>query len=299
MNISVAAPAKINLWLRVGPRQPTGYHELDTLFCTLDLADTLKVRVAPLDSGIRLIADFGPPLEAQPDLGPVSANLAVRAAAAFAARCCDRLDLEIRLRKRIPVGGGLGGGSSDAAAALRALDELFPGAVSEAGLMDLARALGSDVPFFLAGKPVARGLGRGEILQPAPILPPRPVLLLLPPFPVSTAAAYSWLVQARQQGLPGADPAPFPSPAPDAASWDHVADAAANDLEAVVFPRHPLLQVLRDRLRDLGARPALMAGSGSTVFGVFPSDDAARAAAGSVRHAHPQVRAVLTRTRAG
>lgn len=281
------APAKVNLILRVHDRDPTGYHDLDTLFCALELADELTLDVAEGDD-IRLEVE-GP----QP--GPAHENLAVRAARAFLDAAGTRRDVGIRLRKRIPAGGGLGGGSSDAAAVLRALDRLMPDAVDGGALRQAARDLGSDVPFFLAGMPHAWGTGRGERLREGPALPSIPVLLLFPPFPVGTAAAYGWIDTDREAGMESRAAEPDTHAV---ASWEDVATLAGNDFEGPVFRRHPRLRDLRDRLRGAGAQVALLSGSGSTVFGVFPDEDRARAAAADVRARSPDVRWELTRTAA-
>lgn len=296
MRITVPAPAKINLWLRIGNRQPSGFHDLDTLFCALDLADTVTVRSAEVGTGIRLDVRFAPPLYHRPDLGPDSDNLAVRAAAAFLDRTGLPRDLRIRLVKRIPAGGGLGGGSSDAAAVLRALARLHPDAIQPPALRQLASTLGSDVPFFAAGQPLARGRGRGGDLTPAPPLPARPVLLVLPPFSILTDDAYRWLAEGRASGI--ADP-PFLPPAEPLlqASWAHVQGQARNDFEPVIFQRSPRLAAFRDVMIHHGARPALLAGSGSTVFGVFEDQDGARAAGDAIRHEDSDARVLVTRTR--
>jgi 4-diphosphocytidyl-2-C-methyl-D-erythritol kinase len=294
--IEVAAHAKINLWLRVGEPDATGFHDLDTLFCALELADTVRVRPSPGGSGIRLRARAAPPLEAMPAMGPPAANLAVRAAREFLRLAGLAMDLEIRLVKRIPAGGGLGGGSSDAAAVLAGLDRLHPRALDPDQLADVARRLGSDVPFLHAGHALARGLGRGTVLSPVPVLPARPVLLVLPGVQVATAAAYAWLDQDRDQGL-APPPASLPLRTPGTLDWDRVADQAHNDFEPAVFRRHPDLTAYRDALRAHGAAPALLAGSGSTLFGVFQDEREARAAAGALAGLAPAPVTVLTRTR--
>ncbi len=294
MNVSVGAPAKINLWLRVGALQPSGFHDLDTLFCALDLEDTVTLRGdAPRGSGVRLRIDFEPPLTALPNLGPADRNLAVRAAAGFAESAGIELDVEIFLTKRIPPGGGLGGGSSDAAAVLRALDQVYPGAVPGEELRRIAARLGSDVPFFLSGRPTALGRGRGTDLDLAPALPSRPVVVVFPSLAVPTADAYRWLDEDRAAGRV---PRPSDRPSPShSADWAGVQELANNDFEATVFRRHPRLQALRDTLLREGASPALLAGSGSSLFGVFHDDEVASAVMRDL--AGSDVDAVLTRTR--
>lgn len=298
MRVTVAAPAKVNLWLRVGPPQPSGYHDLSTLFCCLELADTVVLRKRRPDDDGALELACAPPLEAVPDLGPEESNLVVRAARSFLERAGVEEAMHIQLIKRIPAGGGLGGGSSDAGSVLRALRRMHPGAVGDEELLDVAASLGSDVPFFLQGFPLAQGAGRGERLTPARTLPPRPVVLIIPPFAVSTAEAYGWLdldrgdspeaQEALQEERHGGGPE---------LTWDDVADRARNDFEGPVFARHPELGDLRDSLRALGARPALLAGSGSTVFGVFAGGPAAEEAVRTLRAEYPDHGVILTGTR--
>lgn len=280
------APAKINLLLRVHERDPTGYHAVETLFCALELADELTIDVAT-GHGVRLEVEG-------PDLGPVDDNLAVRAARAFLSQARVDRDVAIRIRKRIPVGGGLGGGSSDAAAVLRALDRLMPGTVQDHVLKGTARDLGSDVPFFLSGLPQAWGTGRGDRLDPAPALPSVPVLLVVPPFPIPTASAYGWLDADRASGK-GSAVADGASIRP-AATWDELAAVAMNDFEGPVYARHPELLEIRDGLRSAGALLSLLSGSGSTIFGVFNDEDRASAAVADLRARNPGVRWELTRT---
>lgn len=301
MKITIAAPAKVNLWLRVGPADGSGYHRLSTLFCALDVADTVVLgqRRSPDDPPLQTAV--APPLEDIPDLGPADANLAVRAARAFLERAGKEEDLvpAIRLVKRIPVGGGLGGGSSDAGAVLRAMCRLHPRSPAVNEILEIAGELGSDVPFFVLGVPLAHGTGHGEQLTPLPPLPPRTVVLVLPPFAVGTADAYRWLDEDRGDAEipPLAIEAEADLTAQPVLSWDDVAKLAVNDFDGPVFHRHPELGAVRDVLRDHGAGPALLAGSGSTVFGVFADPDRARDAARSLESSYPDHRVVVTSTR--
>lgn len=280
------ASAKVNLRLRVHEKEVSGYHRIDTLFCALELADEITLDVA---DGRDVVLEVD-----GPDLGPVDENLAVRAARGFLNLAGTERRIDIRLRKRVPAGGGLGGGSSDAAAVLRSLDRLLPGAVDGAALRELAAALGSDVPFFLGGDPLAAGSGRGEILTPLPPLPSRPVLLALPSFPVATAAAYGWLDEDRAAAGSASSPAGEGSRPPG--SWPDVARQAFNDFEGPVFRRHPELRVIRDSLSDAGAAPAMLSGTGSTVFGVFADEHALGEAMALLRTRAPTVRLEPTRT---
>lgn len=299
--MTIAAPAKINLWLRVGPRDHSGYHPLSTLFCALDLADTVTLRAEVPPGAPALEMSFAPPLTSVPDLGSHSSNLAVRAAKALLDRCGDpgAPMPQIGLVKRIPAGGGLGGGSSDAGAVLRAMRRLYPRRVTADDLRDLAAGLGSDVPFFVLGTALAHGTGRGERLTALEPLPPRPVVLVLPDFPIATADAFRWLDEDRGEAAPPAAP---PEQARTRAAgaeitWRDVADMATNDFEVPVFRRYPALREIRGALQAEGARPALLAGSGSTVFGVFDDPDRAASAARALGEALPTCRILVTRTR--
>ncbi len=292
MRVTLAAPAKVNLWLRVGPPEASGYHGIDTLFCSLHLADTVVIRPGAGTPALEI--DHALPLQESPELGPDRDNLAVRAARAFMDRAGLDRGPDIRLVKRIPAGAGLGGGSSDAAAVLRGMARLHPGAVTGEQLMELGSDLGSDVPFFVQGAPLAHGTGRGERISALSPLSERHVVVAIPEFPVSTAAAYQWLDEDRDAD---ASLSRESGPVSDGQTWDALAHEAMNDFEGPVFRRHPPLEALRDRLRELGARPALLAGSGSTVFGVFGSRGEARGAATAIEESDPTVRVVVTRTR--
>jgi 4-diphosphocytidyl-2-C-methyl-D-erythritol kinase len=273
---SVAAQAKINLVLRVLGRRDDGYHALETVFQRVDLADEVRVRVVP-----------GASIDMRgADVGPAERNLAFRAALAYREAAGWPSGFAIEIEKRIPVGGGLGGGSADAGAVLRALDFLAPAPLGH-GLQDIAANLGSDVPFLAATTPTAIAHGRGERLTPVPALPPRPVALAVPGFPVSTADAYGWLAHAR-----AASSARSPSLSPaELGTWERIEALAENDLQAAVEQRHPRLEQLRLGLGQAGARIAMLSGSGSTVLGVFenaPSADTLERAVGC--------RVILSRT---
>lgn len=300
------APAKINLRLRILGRDGTGYHELDTLFCALELHDDVHVDRA---SNLEVQVEGDVP-------GPPEQNLVHRAARAFHEQIGRAPDVRIRLVKRIPVSAGLGGGSSDAAATLRALNRLYGAPLEPHRLMAIGGRLGSDVPFFLCGSALARATGRGDRLTPMRPLPARPVLVLQPPFPVATAEAFGWWDSARadrhrsagtlrrngagQTSEPpptrdslatgGADPL-------DAADWDGVLPHAANDFESVVFEKHPELAAVKGALERHGARPALLSGSGACVFGVFEAEEACARAAEALTGTPGVARLIATRTR--
>ena len=253
------APAKINLWLRVFQSDATGYHPLDTLFCAIDLCD--RIEITTTGKGIHLTVHGA-------DLGAVEQNLAYRAAREYYLAVGLPPSLQMTLHKNIPVGAGLGGGSSDAAAVLHALQMMHDNRLPESDLLALAARLGSDVPFFLCGSHLARATGRGEVLHALPQLPQRNVLVLMPPFAINTREAYQWL--DNDGGLTAANVHET-----QADSWDDVAKAAVNDFEKVLFARFPQLRQLRDALHASGAAIALLSGSGSALFGVYA--DAGRA----------------------
>lgn len=254
---SVEAQGKINLWLRVLARETGGYHQLESLFVRIDLADSVRVAT---DTTSRELVVRGAAL------GKPEDNLAWRAAAAFADLTGFPKGFQIEIEKRIPVGGGLGGGSADAGAVLRALHALAPTPPSLDALATIALRLGADIPFLTSDAPMALGWGRGERLLSLRSLPARDVLLVLPTFGVETRAAFGWLADSRADAELTA-PAPYSLDQLD--RWDAVAKLAGNDFEGVVFAHHPELATARAAIEAAGARIARMSGSGSTLFGVF------------------------------
>ncbi len=260
MIASAPAHAKLNLFLRVLGREDDGFHGLETLFCRLALAD--EVRVERREGSAITLETGGV------DLGPADANLAVRAAAMVLDATGRRFGLHLTLVKRIPVQAGLGGGSSDAAAALHVVNRLAGDVVPRHELLQFAARLGSDVPFLFTGSALALGWGRGERLLSLPPLPIAPVLLLAPPIGISTATAYQWLDGARQgstrRGAVALDL--------DALSrWGEIGRMAGNDFESTVFGRHPAVRAAFEAL--VATRPLLcrMTGSGSTLAAVYRS----------------------------
>jgi len=264
--VRLRVPAKINLDLRVVAKRPDGYHELRTVFQTISLADVLEVSYTP---GAETTVEVAGNIDI-PD------NLVGRAARLVLDALGRRGRVAFRLDKRIPLGAGLGGGSADAAAVLLALPVLAGGRLEFADLAHLGGQLGSDVPFFLLGG-AAVGLGRGTEFYPLPDGPARYGVLALPPVHVSTAEAYRALNLPATPGLTTEAQQnkifSFQSLA-CAGSWEE----AANDFEQAVFARHPELARWKRRLLRLGAKPALMTGSGAALFGLFRTrDEVARA----------------------
>jgi 4-diphosphocytidyl-2-C-methyl-D-erythritol kinase len=250
----IRALAKINLDLRVLGKRDDGFHELRTIFQTISLADTLDIEFT---RARRTTIELDDPLHIENNLVTRAARLAMDAM-----RITGRVSM--RLTKRIPMGAGLGGGSSDAAAVLLALPALARRRIDLPKLCDIASDLGSDVPFFLLGG-TAVGLGRGTELYPLPDLPPRAGVVIAPGIHVDTAEAYRALSPRLTTVSQKNKIVSFQS-----LTWGATSlSAARNDFEAVVFERHPELEAVKKRLERAGASPALMSGSGSAVYGLF------------------------------
>jgi 4-diphosphocytidyl-2-C-methyl-D-erythritol kinase len=250
------AQAKINLALRVLGKERDGYHSIETVFLRLDLGDSVRVHVREKARTVRC--------DAMPDQ-PQSENLAYRAAALFSAETGWPGGFEVEIDKHIPIGGGLGGGSADAAAVLRILNKLSRNPLPASQLLDLAGGIGSDVPFLTSDYLMALAWGRGQQMTGLPALPPRDVYLVVPPFGVSTSGAYATLDSVRGEGY--RRPPEFTTEM--FRNWQDAARNSVNDFEDIVrvrFEEHGLGKLLgpnRNRAGDLFVR---MTGSGSTVF---------------------------------
>ena len=256
-------PAKVNLYLKILARREDGYHDLVTVMQPLTLADELR-----LTPGKGLTLDCR-----HPEVPSGSQNLVWQAAEKFGAAIGQQPQFHIELVKKIPVAAGLGGGSSDAAGTLLALNELAGNPLNPTTLHELAAELGADVPFFLRPGP-AVGRGIGTILSPLD-LPPYWYVLLNPGLAISTSWVYGHLdLDALAQAG-----APLP------AAWDgeHPENWVANDLETVTLSRYPELQEFLAGLSKAGARAQGMSGSGPTLFGLFHEAEVARAAALQLR----------------
>ena len=267
----VEAPAKANLFLHVLAREATGFHSLETLFVALSLSDVVEVRRAA-SPGVALTVAGGV------DVGPPERNLARRAAERFYREIGETPSVAVALEKRIPAAAGLGGGSSDAAAVLRALNAMHGDPFSRAELLQMAIELGSDVPFFLCGSPFALAWGRGERLLALPPLSSRPVLIAHPGVAMSTADAFRRLAEMRGDGY---GPRASSLELAEVGAWPFVAERAANDFEAVNVEAIPALAHVRRAMRESGAEIAILAGSGASYVGVFAGEaerDAADAA---------------------
>lgn len=248
------AQAKINLALRVFGKEPDGYHSIETVFLRLDLGDDIEVRTTRRERSLRCFEMRGQPPEE---------NLAYRAAELFAQETGWPKGFEIEIVKNVPIGGGLGGGSADAAAVLQILNTLSSKPMSSEKLLELAGRLGSDVPFLASDHVMALSWGRGEKMLPLDPLPSRDIQLFFPPFGIDTGEAYALLDAAR---------GPYTGPGPELTTemfrdWDSAARNSVNDFETVIRPRHKDIDALLAR----GDRHGLfyrMSGSGSTVFKV-------------------------------
>lgn len=248
--MQIRSHAKINWALRILGRRPDGYHDLETLFQTISLHDTITIR--PADE-FRLSCD-------DPSIPVDDSNLILRAA-----RAMGTPPVAIELQKRIPAGGGLGGGSSNAAAILVALSKMF--AVDERALPEIALSIGSDVPFFLVGG-TAYATGRGEELIRIADAAPIPLLLIFPEERVSTPEAFRLIRRYSQPaGVEAFD---------DAVRTDLLShhELLINDFEEPVFETLPNLRLLKQRMLKAGAAWAAMSGSGSTIVGAFRSQAA-------------------------
>jgi 4-diphosphocytidyl-2-C-methyl-D-erythritol kinase len=251
--LAIASPAKINLFLKITGKRPNGYHELYSLMCRVSLFDRVTLSFEQPSTTVRC---------SHPQVPEGKANLAHKAAALF----FDALSIEngvaISIEKTIPVGAGLGGGSSNAAAVLTGLNEHHGVPFSEQALMDMGLALGADVPFFILGKTaLARGIG--EDLEPFEGMPPWSAVLAYPRLQVSTA----WVYDRLNLGLTNCEEN-YNVP------WflediSRIKDFLCNDLEEVTVEAFPEIGFAKRALLEVGAMGSLMSGSGSAVFGLF------------------------------
>lgn len=283
-SVRISAPAKVNLILRILDRRSDGYHNLWSLMETVGLEDELAISLNRNHSEIRLHCG-GSDLRSDPT------NLVYRAALAVRDRINQKPGLEIVLTKRIPLGAGLGGGSSDAAATIMALNTLLDLGWSPTQMAAVGEPLGSDVPFFFFG-PSAVVSGRGEQVQPVALNGHRWFVLVNPGFPVETKWAYHELAATRA-GVAPLSPGHAALQNARTVTWDHLVTLTENDFERPVLGAHPVLREIKMRLLAEGAETALLSGSGATVFGVFKEErDAHRVAASYEGHLPMQAYAV-------
>jgi len=277
--VRIPALAKINLRLEVIGKRADGYHELRTIFQTISLQDEIRLK-STRKSGITLKVLGNDSLSNE----PVEKNLVYRAVSSLRQELKLAEGVAIELRKKIPAGRGLGGGSSDAAAALIGYLRLVKKKLPRERLFELASALGADVPFFLEGGR-ALGIGKGDEIYPLPNISTLSLLVVSPKsIHVPTPDAYRWL-NTPQLNASQANAAQLTNSAGTpklnefcALAWSLQGSPLLNDFEEAVFQQHPRLAAIKRDLLQNGASEALLAGSGSAVFGVFPSPVKARGA---------------------
>ncbi len=273
-SLVLMSPAKINLLLSIGNRMPDGYHPIASIFQAVSVADKINISVNN-DNTIRIAGNCGCPTEKN------SMYHATRLFFEASGNVCPGVDITIE--KNIPIGSGLGGGSSNAATVLKALDAMFPGSSSDKHLHELAKAVGSDVPFFL-GSPCAKVSGRGEILFPLYSRTDYCVLMAFPQPGVSTAEAYSLLDSAREHGLTEKmDKACLSAVELDRAAHIYKTMEPSewrfcNDFYEVIAPKRPNIKNALEKIKEAGAEFASLSGSGCTVFGIFRTLQAAERA---------------------
>jgi 4-diphosphocytidyl-2-C-methyl-D-erythritol kinase len=267
--VRLKAFAKINMRLEILGQRTDGYHELRTIFQTISLHDTIELETTR-ETGVELFVEGDAALATEPTKG----NLVHRAIEAARRELGWKRGVRATLTKCIPVGRGLGGGSSDAAAALIGMMRLARKRIPAERLMEIGSSLGADVPFFLYGGR-ALGIGRGDEIYPLPDGPRQTVLVVSPhDIGVRTADAYGWLARGLTKR---AQPRRIWSFC--ALCWGSRDAGLLNDFEAAVFPRHSRLGTIKRKLLQSGAADASLAGSGSAVFALFRNPALARRAA--------------------
>lgn len=264
------APAKINLGLELLGKRSDGFHEINTLFLPVTLCDILE-----LSENEELTIECSPSLGLLPE-----DNIIMKAADALRRTTGTNFGASIRLKKNIPQGAGLGGGSSDAATALQALNELWKTRLSHDELREIAALIGSDVPFFIS-KTAALGRGRGELLEPVKISLDYEIVIVRPEVEVSTAWAYKLALPAAFRDKPSQ----FEEITREipASEWRNY---IFNDFEQGVFRWYPQIEFAKRLLYEAGAEFALMSGSGSCVFGLFTDRECAKSVANSFRQVY-------------
>ena len=283
--IAFLSYAKINLYLQVLGRRDDGYHNIETIYQTVDLSDELRFSLKPNDVTLECTS---------PALADAEENLAWKAAALLKERCdCDK-GVHIELHKRIPVAAGLAGGSGDAAATLAALNHLWRLGLSDLELREIGLELGSDVPYCTVGGTIA-ATGRGENLTPLEPLPETAFVMVHPPARVSAGRVYNHPLLPKSDEEPLDDMTASFKLAIGMLQKGAIADMLHNVLEGVVFAEHPELAVLKQRLLDAGCAGALMSGSGSTLFGVCRDRGHAREVASGFTEVDTSVVATVPR----
>ncbi|MCD7904139.1 MAG: 4-(cytidine 5'-diphospho)-2-C-methyl-D-erythritol kinase [Clostridiales bacterium] len=264
--IFVKAYAKINTVLDIKGTYPNGYHILDMIMLSIDLCDELRLYKTE-DEDIELYINGA-------SLAADNSNLVYRAIDVMRKRFNIKQGVGAELKKKIPMAAGLAGGSADCAAALKGMVKLFDINIEEKELFEIGKSLGADVPFCLFGRP-ARARGIGEILTPVPDFPPCTLLLAKPPVGVPTPEAFRKFDRLKNVQHPDTEKAVEYMKKED---LEGVCGAMGNVLEGVTIKKHPIVGEIKEEMLRLGAVGALMSGSGSSVFGVFKTEEAAEAA---------------------
>jgi len=282
-SIRLEAPAKINVTLEVIGKLPNGYHAIRSVFVRLEkLADAIDIGIEDGARGITVSCS-------SPDVPADASNTCHRAAAGYLAAVNEVARVHVHIVKNIPVAAGLGGGSSDAAAVLLALDRHFGARLSPKKLEALGGDIGKDVPFFIRGASVCHVSGMGERIRPIRTFPPLRFLIVHPRIAVSTADAYRAVAASawHMSNPDRADVSAAMASAMAARDVEAIAALLFNDFEASAERAHRVIREIRQALRAFGARGALMSGSGSTVFGLFRSAGALRRAERNLRAHYP------------
>ena len=281
--LTLRAPAKLNLTLEVVSRLPNGYHAIRSVMVRLPhLADIVRVEVRPGPPDIRIHSSSAAiPVD--------DTNICHRAARQYLEHAGETARIDIDIAKSIPVAAGLGGGSSDAAAVLFALNRHFGKRIAPRALVEIGAALGKDVPFFIAGGTASHASGMGERLRAIGSLPPCHFLIVNPRIAIPTKGAYDavdagvWFMDDDRR----VDRSQRMVRAVDARDLHAIAAALYNDFEAGADGSYPVLKNVRQSLLAFGARGALMSGSGPTVFGLFASLHTLRVAQAALQAHYP------------
>ncbi len=253
------ANAKINIGLRIVGKRPDGYHNLESIFQEISLRDELLIK--PRESGIIIRSNIA-------DLPRDEGNLCYQASRLLQSEAKLTTGIEIEILKNIPMGAGLGGGSSDAACCLKALNQIFGLALTDERLMELGSRIGSDIPFFINGG-TALVTGRGEIIRPISFFSDYQVLIVFPGTRISTAFIYKNFEMNLTKYKPDIN---FEAFALSAATLDVIGSFFMNDLESVAEKYYPGIGEIKKRLISIGAKYSAMSGSGAAVFGLFSKD---------------------------
>lgn len=260
--------AKINLTLEILGHRDDGFHDLRSVFQTIELSDELEFSLTPEKIVLDLDCPGG-------DEDFFSSNIVHRTAVTMRHRWKVKKGVRICLRKKIPIGSGLGGGSSNAAVTIRGLDELWGLGLSPEDILTLSAEIGSDVPFFYYGGTVLVE-GRGERLSPMDDIEPYFIVIVKPAFSLSSSDAYRWWDERESSGRPVRRHDHF-------VSGRSLSGLLHNDFEDVLFPRYPVLRTIKEALLTLGCSDALLSGSGSCIFGLVEDHDRAQEIAGKIR----------------